>query len=1076
MPPEKVERVPRKARNLQGRDSNSSNTNKKPAKRGVGRNHTFKFRSSIFVAQRKSSDITDYYDLQEELNEGAYGVVYKAIHKESGAERAVKRIEKSKWCPEENQKILDEFNVLKGLDHPNILKMYELFEEEKHFYIVTEICKGGDLLDELEELEGDTGAFQERDAAILVTQVLSSINYCHKNNIVHRDLKPENILLEQNKALHEIKLIDFGFAVPCDENMTMCEQKGTAAYMSPQAMLEEPYGQKCDVWAVGVIAYIVLAGFNPFEGHTDPETAVLVEMGEYELDIPEWDHISDEAKDFVTKCLAYEEKDRITAAEALDHPWIRNCRSNMHSNFYKNDSVECEAAMANLQKFHAKSKLKQATCTYIASQLVSKKEKETIDKLFRSMDTDSDGKLRKEEVKVGYKAIFGKELSEDDVEYLYSHVDMNGDGIIEYSEFVVAAVNEDILLRDENLHKAFQMFDKDKDGFISRGDLVKVMNSFGGTVSDVVIDKIMNQIDRDNSGRISFEGFRDSMFSTAELNPQVDEEEEKLADLAPAISSKRINAKPAVMLPRRRPSAAEDMVKAVMAQKDGGQELLRNLSNSSGRSNLASTSSDDADSADTPPARRINTPPPSSIKVKKEESPVRARAAKKGVMRTKSGFMTQRNEKAAVRKGKKPAHIERLKKDADTIPPPPVKPMLLKSPVRGAPVLPKSPVKSGVSKDADTIPPPPNKPILPKSPVRLPKSLVKSGVSKVADTILSPPNKPTLHKSPVSGAPELPKSPVRSFVSPKKMAVASPAPAPSSQKKAPVIRTSSDESHSSSHSSASGSSRSVSVQEPDNLVDAKPLQSEMNDLMIEPPEEKKSDATIVEKKNGVPITKVKENNSSNPYLEDTLSNLPSSNHSIDQPKNANPSFPTQKSNQERHSMTSKARDKEIDSSAPKRVSAPASTIKDRMTAFAGTSTVSSTYLKSSTPKHSPVSPRPLPRAAPKESPTAALQSTLNNGDSQQQLMEDDSYTYYNAIDDNKMSQSENFGSHRRQDHNDLLEEKFVQVRRNSLDTTTAAAEAEEPLPKARGSLRDRMKLFEQNIKKNQDRGVNKKLF
>ena len=645
-----------------------------PAKRGVGRNNTFKFRSSIFVGQRKSSSIEDYYELQQELNEGAYGVVYKAIHKESGSERAVKKIEKSKWCPEENQKILDEFNVLKGLDHPNILKMYELFEEDQHFYIVTDICKGGDLLDELEELEGDTGAFPERDAAILMNQVLSSINYCHKNNFVHRDLKPENILLEQNKALHEIKLIDFGFAVPCDETTTMSEQKGTAAYMSPQAMLELPYGQKADVWAVGVIAYIVLAGFNPFEGHTDPETAVLVEMGEYELDIPEWEEITPEAKDFVTKCLAYEEKDRLSAAEALEHPWIRNCRSKMHSDFYKNDSINCEAAMNNLQKFHAQSKLKQATCTYIASQLVSKDEKETIDKLFRSMDTDSDGKLRKQEVKVGYKSIFGKDLSDDEVDDLYSHVDMNGDGIIEYSEFAVAAINEDILLRDENLKKAFSFFDKDKDGFISRGDLVKVMASFGGkSVEDSIIDKIMNQIDTDDSGRIDFNEFRASMFSTADLAEEDPDEEELPLDQplrgdsdsasGASLGSKKLKSKPAIVMPRRRSSAAEDMVKAVMKSKDGGREIFRSISGSSTLSNLSNITgaSDDAGSRDgaAPPLGRTVTPPPSSVKVKPGASPVAVRAvrAKKGVTRTKSGFMTQRAEPVnhQVRKGKKPA-------------------------------------------------------------------------------------------------------------------------------------------------------------------------------------------------------------------------------------------------------------------------------------------------------------------------------------------------------------------------------------------------------------------------------------
>jgi calcium-dependent protein kinase len=798
-----------------------------PNKRGVGRNHTFKFRSSTFVTQRKSKSIEDYYELKQELNEGAYGVVYKAIHKESGAERAVKKIEKSKWNPEENQKVIDEFNVLKGLDHPNILKMYELFEEEKHFYIVTDICKGGDLLDELEAME-ETGCFPEAEAAILMNQVLSSVNYCHKNNFVHRDLKPENILLEQNKALHEIKLIDFGFAVPCDEHHTMREQKGTAAYMSPQAMLEEPYGQKTDVWAVGVIAYIVLAGFNPFEGHTDQETAVLVEMGEFELDIPEWETISKEAKDFVSKCLAYEEKDRLTAAQALEHPWVRKCRSNINSEYYKSAAIQCVDAMTNLQKFHAQSKLKQATCTFIASQLVSKEEKESIDKLFRSMDTDSDGKLGRPEVQVGYKSIFGHDFDKDELEKLFQEVDMNGDGIIEYSEFVVAAMDEELLLSTNNLRKAFEMFDHDGDGQISRADLVEVMKSFGGGVQieDVIIDKIMNQVDINSTGTVDFEQFKESMFKNTTIpeSMSVEDEEDdemnraleearRLADEfsndgASSSSSKKINAKKALQIPRRRSSATE-MAVAVLAEGmlNSSLTMPRTLSGSSDVSALSGGSEEDHDNG----GRARKVPNAEVNRTNSRESrPALKPAAKKSITRTKSGFMTQRAEPTTEqRKGKKPIKPEIIppppaKKSVkpEIMPPPPVKnhdePMAPResairattSPKKSSPVAktakPEKIMKPAKLATAQKI----EKPVTPTAPEKIEKPVTPTTLEKIEKPV-----KPT--------APEKIQNPVKS--KPKDQAD-KPAKAAKAEPLKRSVSESSASSASSSSSSSSGSS------------------------------------------------------------------------------------------------------------------------------------------------------------------------------------------------------------------------------------------------------------------------------
>lgn len=160
--------------------------------------------------------------------------------------------------------LFNEINNLKGLDHPNIVKMYQYFEDEKRYYIITDICKGGELFDEIIA----RGKFSENDAAKLIKQVLLCINYCHEKKIVHRDLKPENILLESNKDFDQIQIIDFGTSVFCDDKEYLDEKLGTPYYIAPE-VLAKKYGSKCDLWSIGVITYIILSGIPPFNGATD---------------------------------------------------------------------------------------------------------------------------------------------------------------------------------------------------------------------------------------------------------------------------------------------------------------------------------------------------------------------------------------------------------------------------------------------------------------------------------------------------------------------------------------------------------------------------------------------------------------------------------------------------------------------------------------------------------------------------------------------------------------------------------------------------------------------------------------
>jgi calcium-dependent protein kinase len=323
---------------------------------------------------------------------------------------------------------------------------------------------------------------------------------------VHRDLKPENILLEQNKEFDQIKIIDFGTSLVVDEGKRLDEKLGTPYYIAPE-VLAKSYTSKCDIWSCGVITYIVLSGIPPFNGASDQEIMKKVKTGKFSFSDPIWNNISDLAKDFITQLLTKDQNKRPSAEQALKHPWIEQ------ANALTKENVSNEVAMSaltNLQNFNAASKLKQATYAFIASQLLSKQEKEQIDKVFRAMDLNGDGKLQKDEIKKGYAEFFGRNLTDEEINEMFAKVDADGSGEIEYSEFVVATLNEKNLLSNNKLQTAFKMFDKDGGGSISTEEIRQVL-SFGQNLDDDVVQQIIKQVDENGDGEISYEEFSQMM-------------------------------------------------------------------------------------------------------------------------------------------------------------------------------------------------------------------------------------------------------------------------------------------------------------------------------------------------------------------------------------------------------------------------------------------------------------------------------------------------------------------------------------------------------------------------------------
>lgn len=491
-------------------------TGNNAAVKKFSKENTIKFDAQGFVTKQVGK-LLEEYAIGDMLGSGGFGEVYLGKHKKTGTERAIKVVNKSEVDESINAAVLHEFNVVRKLDHPNILKMYNLYQDESYFYIVTDIYKGGELFDEIMKRT----KFTEKDAAELINQLLSCVNYCHKQGLVHRDLKPENILLEENMEMDDMKVIDFGLAAPFGVDK-LRESVGTIYYMAPE-VLYKSYDAKVDIWSCGVITYILLSGTPPFDGETDPDIEKAIRKGEFSFRGRVWDEVSDDALDFIQQLLTYAPDDRPTAAEALQHPWLQNSRKEVKGAFKKRASDTTRSFLNNLQNFNSTSKLKQATCAFIASQLLLKQEKEDIDDVFRALDTNCDGKLTKDEVMNGYFDFYGKKLTDDEVDKMFENINHAGTGSISYSEFVIAAMFEKNLLDNSKLQAAFDMFDSDGDGVITLANFKQVLNSCkdeadvdedAENIDDYILEKIIKQADSDGDGNITFADFQKMMVET----------------------------------------------------------------------------------------------------------------------------------------------------------------------------------------------------------------------------------------------------------------------------------------------------------------------------------------------------------------------------------------------------------------------------------------------------------------------------------------------------------------------------------------------------------------------------------
>ncbi|XP_071062694.1 calcium/calmodulin-dependent protein kinase type II delta 1 chain isoform X8 [Pseudochaenichthys georgianus] len=322
------------------------------------------------MASTTCTRFTDEYQLYEELGKGAFSVVRRCMKISTGQEYAAKLINTKKLSARDHQKLEREARICRLLKHPNIVRLHDSISEEGFHYLVFDLVTGGELFEDIVARE----YYSEADASHCIQQILEAVLHCHQTGVVHRDLKPENLLLASKLKGAAVKLADFGLAIEVQgDQQAWFGFAGTPGYLSPEVLRKDPYGMPVDMWACGVILYILLVGYPPFWDEDQHRLYQQIKAGAYDFPSPEWDTVTPEAKDLINKMLTINPAKRVTATDALKHPWICQ-RSTVASMMHRQETVEC------LKKFNARRKLKGAILTtmlatrnFSAKSLLNKK-------------------------------------------------------------------------------------------------------------------------------------------------------------------------------------------------------------------------------------------------------------------------------------------------------------------------------------------------------------------------------------------------------------------------------------------------------------------------------------------------------------------------------------------------------------------------------------------------------------------------------------------------------------------------------------------------------------------------------
>ncbi|MFS8033967.1 putative protein kinase CAMK-CDPK family [Helianthus anomalus] len=444
-------------------------------------------------------DFYERYTTGKLLGHGQFGYTYAAVDKANGDRVAVKKIDKNKMVlPIAVEDVKREVKILQALNgHENVVKFYNAFEDESFVYIVMELCEGGELLDRI--LSKKESRYTEKDAAIVVRQMLKVAAECHLHGLVHRDMKPENFLFKSPKEDSPLKATDFGLSDFIRPGRRFTDIVGSAYYVAPE-VLKRRSGPESDVWSIGVITYILLCGRRPFWDRTEDGIFREVLRNKPDFRRKPWPSISNSAKDFVRKLLVKNPRARLTAAQALSHPWVRE---NGNASMIPLDI----SVLSNMREFVKYSRLKQIALRALASTLDEEEISDLKDQ-FHAIDVDKNGSISLEEMRQALAKDVPWKMKDSRVLEILQAIDSNTDGLVDFTEFVAATLHVHQLEEHNNekwqkmTKAAFEKFDVDKDGYITPDEL-KLHTGLRGSIYP-----LLEEADVDKDGKISLPEFR----------------------------------------------------------------------------------------------------------------------------------------------------------------------------------------------------------------------------------------------------------------------------------------------------------------------------------------------------------------------------------------------------------------------------------------------------------------------------------------------------------------------------------------------------------------------------------------
>lgn len=436
------------------------------------------------------------YDMREKIGKGSFGVTWVAVSKSSGERRACKVISKKKLSTAEDiTDVQREVEILHAVEgHKNVVPLIQVYEDRDNVCLVQELCEGGELFEQITK----KGTYSEAIAAGYLRTMLEVIVHVHSMGIVHRDLKPENFLFDTRGPNATLKLIDFGLSAFCKPGEMLTDPVGTPFYTAPE-VFRAKYSFAVDTWSLGVIAYVMLSGQAPFSANSLRSIRKKILLGEFNFNGSVWKNISQDAKDFISRILV--KKNRPTANELLNDKWVKVDGS-------APTTTLTPTIVQRMNEFTGMSKLRKLAAQMMVAAVPADKLV-GLEQMFKAFDKDGSGTISVDELRQGLKSmakqVGGKQMIDDDLQALVANLDLDGNGMLDYREFVSATIHMAKLETDDHILEVFKKLDKNQNGFISPDEIKAAGAELGMDLASELASFMAS--DKDGDGQVSHDEF-----------------------------------------------------------------------------------------------------------------------------------------------------------------------------------------------------------------------------------------------------------------------------------------------------------------------------------------------------------------------------------------------------------------------------------------------------------------------------------------------------------------------------------------------------------------------------------------